>query len=581
MSELFTISVLLVVAVVLLASGRAARRAGLPEALGFGGALCVMGLGAALAPANWQAWWAGGYGGDRLLTFARVVGLTGILFLAGTRFDSGELRKRLGLMLGLGLAAGVLFAVVTLLLKLLGQDTGPIVVVAATVVASSIWFPGELSHFDKESRSDLSIGLQAGAVVLTALAMLAVYFYDVFGVIGHAPLRVSAYLVLALYESVKLIVFFAFAYFISTRFLSRAQGRISAARTTIGFVLISGLIFALAVITINQPGAIAWAFLAGALWRGSEFGKRFSESERPLASATLISFVFVSLMLQSHGRTLTGLSSLVVVVLAAIVLKSAFVWVGARAGGAKSRDATCIAALMVGSGELAIMFLGFGMTRWAIDGSVYFGILSYALLSSLLVPLVWHFETSQKWPAVVIWRRRNAMKIQRVLHVWIALLTILTLSGKSSSAQQDPGRLSSQEVQLGSGMSVITPGLMEIGSKTRLFLVFGDKIPVTVEQRKKLEDLYFRIQMYSFQREADLDVADAELKRLLTRDTVDLGAVKSKMKEIEDIRVEVDIKKIETLLQAINALTHEQHTQIILLARDLEEASKPRAPIYQ
>jgi len=28
-------------------------------------------------------------------------------------------------------------------------------------------------------------------------------------------------------------------------------------------------------------------------------------------------------------------------------------------------------------------------------------------------------------------------------------------------------------------------------------------------------------------------------------------------------------------------MTHEQHTQVILLARDLEEASKPRAPIYQ
>ena len=130
-------------------------------------------------------------------------------------------------------------------------------------------------------------------------------------------------------------------------------------------------------------------------------------------------------------------------------------------------------------------------------------------------------------------------------------------------------------------MSVIAPGLMEIGSKTRLFLLFGDKIPLSLEQQKKLEDLYFRVQMYSFQREADLDVADAEFRRLLTRDTVDLNAVKAKMKEIEAIRVEVDLKKIETLLQAINVLTHEQHKQIIVLAKDLEEASKPRAPIYR
>ena len=172
-------------------------------------------------------------------------------------------------------------------------------------------------------------------------------------------------------------------------------------------------------------------------------------------------------------------------------------------------------------------------------------------------------------------------KMKRVLCLVIASLAILSFSVGIGSAQQPAVGPSRQEIQLGSGMSIITPGLMEVGSKTRLFLVFGDKISLTAEQRKKLEDLYFRIQIYSFQREADLDVADAEVKRLLTRDTVDLGAVKAKMKEIEDIRLEVDMKKIETLLQAINALTHEQHMQVILLARDLEAPDKPRAPIYQ
>lgn len=175
-------------------------------------------------------------------------------------------------------------------------------------------------------------------------------------------------------------------------------------------------------------------------------------------------------------------------------------------------------------------------------------------------------------------RHRTQKFIGRLMDV---LAILLMLSGATVWAQQSRDREPRQEVKLGTGMSVITPGLMEIGSKTRLFLVFGDKIPLTMEQQKKLEDLYLRIQMYSFQREADLDVADAEFKRLLTRDTVDLNAIKAKMKEIEAIRVEVDLKKIETLLQAINVLTHEQHTQVILLAKDLEEVSKPRAPIYQ
>lgn len=173
---------------------------------------------------------------------------------------------------------------------------------------------------------------------------------------------------------------------------------------------------------------------------------------------------------------------------------------------------------------------------------------------------------------------RNQMK--KVSYVVILLLATILFSNRTGFAQQPARKPSQQEVQLGKGMSVITPGLMEIGAKTRLFILLGDKIQLTLEQQKKLEDLYFRIQMYSFQREADLDVADAEFKRLLTRDTVDLNAIKTKMKEIEAIRVEVDMNKIETLLQAINVLTHQQHMKVILLAQDPAEPSKPGAPIF-
>jgi Kef-type K+ transport system membrane component KefB len=206
------------------------------------------------------------------------------------------------------------------------------------------------------------------------------------------------YFVVPLYESVKLLVFFAFAYFISSRFLARAEGHISASRTTIGFALIAILLFALAAITTNQLGAIAWAFVAGALWRRSEIGKRFSARERPLASATLISFVFLPVLLQSHGRRLTGFLSLIIAVLAAMILKWVFVWLGMKTRGTSYSEPMRNAAVMVGPGEVAILFLGFGMTRWVIDAQVYFGMLGYALLSNVSIPLVWHVASKPRAP---------------------------------------------------------------------------------------------------------------------------------------------------------------------------------------
>lgn len=462
--------ILLTGALLILGGTKLARRFGLPDAFGCGVALCIIAISAWLFPADWRDWWAGGSWGDRLFTSVRIVGLTGMLFLAGTRFNSGQLRRKFGLMLGFALSAGVLFAVVVLLLKLLGWlDSGPIVLVAGTIIASSLWLPGELSRFDEEG-NDLLIDWQAGGVVFTALAMLAVYFYGVFAVIGHVRPRTSVYLAVALYESVKLLVFFAFAYFISTRFLARAEGRISATRTTIGFVLIAILIFALAAITTNQLGAIAWAFVAGALWRRSEIGKRFSESKRPLASATLISFVFLPVLLESHGRRLTGFLALIIAVLAAMVLKWVFVWVGMRSGGTSSRNAMLAAAAMVGPGEVGILLLGFGVTRWAIEPPVYFGILGYALVSSILIPLVWRFADSDTLPSFGLRRKAMNGRIKRVVCLVVTVLAIVSFSSRASLAQQSAGGSGSQEIQLGSGVSVIKPGLMEIGSKTKLFL---------------------------------------------------------------------------------------------------------------
>jgi Spy/CpxP family protein refolding chaperone len=147
---------------------------------------------------------------------------------------------------------------------------------------------------------------------------------------------------------------------------------------------------------------------------------------------------------------------------------------------------------------------------------------------------------------------------------------ILALSSALTFAQQKPGREPQrQEVQLGRGMSLIAPGLMQIGSETNFFLLIADQIRLTEEQRATLEEIVFEFQKYSVQKLADLNVADAELERLLTRDKIDLDAVRAKVKEIEAINTEVKMRRIESLLKAINTLTHEQHLKIVTLVREI------------
>ena len=151
----------------------------------------------------------------------------------------------------------------------------------------------------------------------------------------------------------------------------------------------------------------------------------------------------------------------------------------------------------------------------------------------------------------------------------IITLTVLTFISAMAFAQQKPhGEKGKQEIELGRGMSLIAPGLMQVGLETNFFLLLADQIQLTEQQRPALEEIAYEAQKYGVRRMADLDVADAELQRLLTRDSIDLDAVRAKVKESEVIVSDVKISKIEAVLKAINTLTHEQHLKIVMLSRE-------------
>ena len=160
------------------------------------------------------------------------------------------------------------------------------------------------------------------------------------------------------------------------------------------------------------------------------------------------------------------------------------------------------------------------------------------------------------------------------MRYFILFIIILFLSAESTTAQQkrnsDAPR---QEIKLGPGMGSITPGLVQIASKTNAFLQIADQIPLTEQQRTSLETIVFEFRAYAAQKTADLNVNDAQLERLLTNDNIDLDAARTKVKEIEALNADLKVKQIELLLKAINILTHQQHLRVVVLSQlDASEA---------
>ena len=170
------------------------------------------------------------------------------------------------------------------------------------------------------------------------------------------------------------------------------------------------------------------------------------------------------------------------------------------------------------------------------------------------------------------------MRYKTILFMRAAVLVLaLTVLTFIAPAQEGPRRAPTrpQRFDLGKGMSAMNTDLMQVAAQSAMFLQFSDEIGITAEQRKKLEEIYFDAQKFSVRRQADLDVADAELRRLLSNEQVDLAAVRLKLGEVEGLRAEETLRSIGAVLQAISTLRHEQHIKVMLLVRKMLKQELP------
>ena len=401
--------------------------------------LCGVALGLALIPVNWQAWLAGGETGDRVLTFARELGLTGLFFFAGTCFDLKEVWHARRVSLFVGVSGLLLFFLTAVALLLLGQSGSTAVTAAAAIVGTSVWLPSQLS-LASERGAVAAAPLKGACAALTLLSLVALHFYAVFYALSDRAMTRSAWAIVAFYEVVKMVMFFASTYFVASRFLKRAEERASLTRTLIGYALIVVLILVLALSLVGQLGALAWAFASGALLGRSETWRKIGESGQPMAVTLLLSFALLPLLLQAHGRRLTDIALVVIAIIAALTYKFAAVWVGTRVSGASNADAGRIAATSLASGELAVLVLGFSVTKWEVGGQLFFGILAYAFVSLLLSPALWRLSSLFEKGLAQPHSRRHQV-LASMLLIGVCLLTLASgvrAQSPTTAADEDP-----------------------------------------------------------------------------------------------------------------------------------------------
>ena len=96
------------------------------------------------------------------------------------------------------------------------------------------------------------------------------------------------------------------------------------------------------------------------------------------------------------------------------------------------------------------------------------------------------------------------------------------------------------------------------GHLIRHFMKHEKEIGLSAEQITKLKEMQLNLDKSRIKMEADIQVAERELKALTEDDKTDMAAIESKLKQSEDVQIGLRLLSIKTRRDATALLTPEQ-----------------------
>jgi periplasmic protein CpxP/Spy len=149
--------------------------------------------------------------------------------------------------------------------------------------------------------------------------------------------------------------------------------------------------------------------------------------------------------------------------------------------------------------------------------------------------------------------------------VTLGVASVFALSvGMSSAWANEPGY--GKEGHGGSGHSSMGghgKAMMHnsTGHLIRHLLKHGQDIGLTAEQVAKLKDMQLNLDRVRIKTEADIQVAERELKAMIEEEKLDLGAIEAKLKQSGDLQVGLRMTSIKARRDVYALLTPEQRAK--------------------
>jgi Kef-type K+ transport system membrane component KefB len=324
------------------------------------------------------------------------IGLIQLMFLAGLQTDWHELRGKIKFSFSLGAWGFVLTAVSVVILTRVFVDRWSEALAMSAIMSASSF--GISVYYFSEVKV---LGSQAAAMVMGAAILsgsLAILLMIASQAMNYATIFGAFKMVIAVSWFLgKLIMFFAVAYFLTSRFLklvAKTGFEKRPRQMLTGYLLLIASLYAWASMHFGSFAAVGVASMGGALLGMSGFGlkEKIAKGLRSVTLSLPIGVLFVVLGMESNFSEAKGYFPFLIVVFAVLVVaKSIGSWMPTHKEFDSLRERVFVVLATLPQGEMGMLVAAYLFSRGLVSPPSFNAAIALVIVLTMIAPLVIKF----------------------------------------------------------------------------------------------------------------------------------------------------------------------------------------------
>jgi len=323
---------------------------------------------------------------DPIVTALANLGVLVLMFVAGLEVDPLALRRagRPATVSGI-MGVAVPVAVAAVAFPLMGYPMRESLFLGLVLAATSVSISAQTLMELGVLRSAVGVALLGAAIIDDVLVVLLLAVLLALGSGGGGALAVAwAFAKMALFLATVLLVGRR-----AIRWLAARVDDLPISEGVMALAIVAALGLAWASEALGGMASITGAFVAGLLFRDTNYREHIENGMHTIAYALLVPVFFVSIGLEADARAIgvDGIGFALTFVLIAVLTKVVGCGIGARLAGMSMRDALRLGVGMTSRGEVGLIVAAIGIEVGVLSDDLFATTVVMVLATTLLTPM--------------------------------------------------------------------------------------------------------------------------------------------------------------------------------------------------